>query len=256
MLTNVQPYIGQSQHFTLVRGQPLPSVSETVAGKHDIPEITERFIFAIIRQAVNYIHSRIRGVNISSRVAFNLPPNININQLDWEQLVYDLYNELIVLIQSIPGDSITITPWMVESIKQKVGIINLNGMITGKLSIIVLNTITNKQYIHELTQDFIAALVYFLPEDDLKLYFRDNSAEDDFLDADPIQIDYKLFEDNHYVDIVGRKRYTANIGYPDEEVTFDTPDFIQGVITAAIWTRQDPYSLINNIREGDVLLSF
>lgn len=78
-----------------------------------------------------------------------------------------------------------------------------------------------------------------------------------YSDLYPVQITFEFLRDNYNPNIL-KKQYTANIVLETGQVpvTFNTLEFIQGVITGARWLDINPHDCIANIKYRQTLLTF
>lgn len=112
---------------------------------------------------------------------------------------------------------------------------HLFGPATDKLPIVVSVHINTFQ--HVFTEDFTYGILAGIGDiPDIQLSFMDIA----FTRKD-------LFDEWQ---LRNRYEYRYNVQVRDYNFPFNTPDFIQGATTAALWLNVDPHTIISDLVEG------
>lgn len=125
---------------------------------------------------------------------------------------------------------VIITPWDVASIRDN---ITTEWFGAEKMTLPIKVTIGPNTYIHELSEELAFGLLSILSDKQYTFSVFD------------VRLMLEDISPNYIVNDKNIRNYKANI--PMGEVTFNTPDVIQGVVTAAQWLSIDEYTLIKDL---------
>lgn len=183
----------------------------------------------------------------SQQIKKKLPDNfelfINLSMTDFIEAIV---NKLFATI----GDNKTITPWTIEKAKQQAQLTNLLGEVRKELSIMVV-TDEAQQYQHFMSEELAYGILITLDESSNITLYTEESFNLTNENPIPLALEYL---DNNFMINNNQRIFTAMIN--NQLRTFDTPTVIQGIITGARWTNQDPHNFIKNIFQGSILVTF
>lgn len=164
-----------------------------------------------------------------------------------------------LLLEHVLGAIINqpITPWDLAKYRNE-ELTHLFGPGTDRLTVII--NINNNQYQeatalappnkeplalyqHVLTEEFTYGLIISLQDTKDFSLFLLGDVLDDILDENVLENRFTDREQERY------SRFVATTTY--KQIFFDTPDFIQGVITGAQWRNVDPHTIITKLSENN-----
>lgn len=161
---------------------------------------------------------------------------------------YDEINQQLIQIENLEdaknaieqhllaafGVNDTSTPW------NTAGFVGQNQLEDGKIVVAVIVSNGPNNFEHVITQELAYGIF-------LGLYGQEGWE----LSINSITVTPELFSD-----VTGQYSVT----FEDREITFDTPDFLQGIITAGNWTGRDPQTIVTNFHQitesGNVPMTF
>lgn len=106
----------------------------------------------------------------------------------------------------------------------------------------VIVTIGGADFVHELTEELTYGLLVGL-SDTLGITIS--------MFGVPLDRNQPEFDPIHVVIDQDQTSERFVVDHGNESIVFTTPDFVQGIITAAQWTNSDPHTIITNLRQVD-----
>jgi hypothetical protein len=148
-------------------------------------------------------------------------------------------------LSNVEEDISKLTPWILEKNKDQSIISDLLGPSRDTLPVVVY---AENKYIHECTEELVLGILVALNGSKPLMFLGDcveNLGVFDSLRLEDIAPNYLTHKEQQYSCIT-----------PSGYMYFNTVDFVQGIITGAMWINKDPHSIISNIMMGDQMMNF
>lgn len=230
---------------------PTEASEEIYEPKNKLPPVTQQFINATISLPAQRLY-------LSKPEQFET----NVRNLFTGNILTAFSNGIIQNIDTFTGevsvewtmkaDEIAngvITPWTLELVKQQA---DLRLLLNESRTTLPIRVVCgNNQYIHELTEEFMFGILTVLRDEPLFSFYFEDTIKIVNNDTIPITIDDLI---DNYIGEHNQMKYTATVR--QQTVKFNTPIFVQGIITAAGWLNKSPYDYISDLKEGQTQLRF
>lgn len=217
--------------------QPYKNVLDTINTNdlNTIIELLNNWITLILPSNYsNDLQGKIRNIINNSKEIVD--STVVTEQIKTTILDY-IINILIGYAEEYARD-IYVTPWDLSKYRNEL-LINLFGGINNKINITVITP--NNIYNHLLTEEFTYGLLIGLSYNpNFQVLYKNVIITHNSLD--------ERYRDDGYI----RPHYGALIHLTNGQnftISFDTPDVIQGIVTACQWIKYDPHLIITDLNE-------
>ena len=206
---------------------------------------------AIVNAAANLCPTKILHPATISYILSIIGPHADIT----EDTLYGVIGLACAQVETFPVDK-TILPWDVKiGIGNDTDLSRMFGIVEGDVLLPVKIVFNNQSYTHMLSLEFTCGLLLFSLQSHRNFHislfevpFTTNYFTETTMPGTRTLI--TQFRDTrfHYYNAYGDepvRSYTVQIG--DMRITFNTPDFMQGFATGAMWSEVDHHTYWNNL---------
>lgn len=157
----------------------------------------------------------------------------NLGDLDLEQTKIQILHELEQYLVLEGGR----TPWDISSNRNEISE-RLFGPKSDTLPVHIVHG--ENIFQHDLTEELTyGILIGLVNSPDFAVYFFG------------IPLDHSQLDERYVVQDEQLAAGNFAVNYGDSIITFTTPQFIQGVVTASEWVNTDPHTIVTNLRQLD-----